>query len=100
MGKTNDSKLNLRVILRDVDELMVLNDEAHHIHDPRMAWFKSIADIHNNLKQKGSGLSLQIDVTATPKQINGAIFVQTITDYPLVEAISQNVVKHPVLPDA
>ncbi|MDA8162915.1 MAG: type III restriction endonuclease subunit R, partial [Desulfobacteraceae bacterium] len=30
---------------------------------------------------------------------NGAIFVQTIADYPLVEAISQNVVKHPVVPD-
>ena len=30
----------------------------------------------------------------------GAIFVQTVADYPLVEAISQNVVKHPVLPDA
>jgi len=28
------------------------------------------------------------------------IFLQTIADYPLVEAISQNVVKHPVLPDA
>jgi type III restriction enzyme len=26
--------------------------------------------------------------------------VQTVADYPLVEAISQNVVKHPVLPDA
>ena len=29
----------------------------------------------------------------------GAIFVQTICDYPLVEAIKQNVVKSPVLPD-
>ncbi len=29
----------------------------------------------------------------------GEIFVQTVADYPLVEAISQNVVKHPVLPD-
>ena len=79
---------------------MVLNDEAHHIHDPRMAWFKSIEDIHNRLKQKGATLSLQVDVTATPRHNNGAIFVQTIADYPLVEAISQNVVKHPVLPDA
>ena len=26
--------------------------------------------------------------------------MQTVADYPLVEAISQNVVKHPVLPDA
>ena len=79
---------------------MVLNDEVHHIHDPRMAWFKSIEDIHNRLKQKGAALSLQVDTTATPKHNNGAIFVQTVADYPLVEAISQNVVKHPVLPDA
>lgn len=98
-GATNDSKIDLGMIVRDIDELMVLNDEAHHIHDPRMAWFKSIEDIHNRLKQKGSALSLQIDVTATPRHNNGAIFVQTVADYPLVEAISQNVVKHPVLPD-
>jgi len=98
-GATNDSKVDLGMIVRDIDELMVLNDEAHHIHDPRMAWFKSIQDIHNRLKQKGAALSLQVDVTATPKHNNGAIFVQTISDYPLVEAISQNVVKHPVLPD-
>lgn len=99
-GATTDSKVDLGMIVRDIDELMVLNDEAHHIHDPRMAWFKSIEDIHNRLRQKGTGLALQLDVTATPKHNNGAIFVQTIADYPLVEAISQNVVKHPVLPDA
>jgi len=99
-GATTDSKVDLGMIVRDVDELVVLNDEAHHIHDPRMAWFKSIEDIHNRLKQKGAAISLQVDVTATPKHNNGAIFVQTIADYPLVEAISQNVVKHPVLPDA
>ena len=98
-GATTDSKVDLGMIVRDIDELIVLNDEAHHIHDPRMAWFKSIEDIHNRLKQKGSALSLQVDVTATPKHNNGAIFVQTVSDYPLVEAISQNVVKHPVLPD-
>jgi type III restriction enzyme len=100
VGATTDSKVDLGMIVRDIDELMVLNDEAHHIHDPRMAWFKSIEDINNRLKQKGAALSLQVDVTATPKHNNGAIFVQTVADYPLVEAISQNVVKHPVLPDA
>ena len=99
-GATTDSKVDLGMIVRDIDELVVLNDEAHHIHDPRMAWFKSIEDIHNRLKQKGDALSLQVDVTATPRHNNGAIFVQTVADYPLVEAISQNVVKHPVLPDA
>lgn len=94
------SNVDLGMIVRDIDELMVLNDEAHHIHDPSMAWFKSIEDIHNRLLLKGSALSLQIDVTATPKHSNGAIFVQTVADYPLVEAISQNVVKHPILPDS
>jgi len=100
VGATTDSKVDLGMIVRDIDELMVLNDEAHHIHDASLAWFKSIEDIHNRLLQKGGSLSLQIDVTATPKHNNGAIFVQTVCDYPLVEAISQNVVKHPVLPDA
>ena len=99
-GATTDSSVDLGMIVRDIDELMVLNDEAHHIHDPKMAWFKSIEDIHNRLLQKGGSLALQVDVTATPKHNNGAIFVQTVSDYPLVEAISQNVVKHPVLPDA
>jgi type III restriction enzyme len=99
-GQTNESKVDLGMIVRDVEELAVLNDEAHHIHDPRMAWFKSIEDIHHRLKQKGASLSLQVDVTATPRHNNGSIFVQTVADYPLVEAISQNVVKHPVLPDA
>ena len=99
-GETNDSKVDLRDIVRDIDELVVINDEAHHIHDSKLAWFKSIEDIHHRLLQKGKSLSLQIDVTATPKHNNGAIFVQTVSDYPLVEAIYQNVVKHPVLPDA
>jgi len=50
------------MIVRHIDELMVLNSEAHHIHNPRMAWFKSIEDIHNRLKQKDAALSLQLDV--------------------------------------
>ncbi len=99
-GATTDSKVDLGDIVRDIEELVVLNDEAHHIHDKKMVWFKSIEDIHNRLKHKGTFLSMQIDVTATPKHNNGAIFVQTVADYPLVEAIYQNVVKRPVLPDS
>ena len=99
VGKTNDSKVDLGEIVRDVDELMIINDEAHHIHDPKMAWFTSIEDIHNKLLQKGKKLALQIDVTATPKNNRGEIFVQTVSDYPLVEAIHQGVVKNPVVPD-
>lgn len=100
VGKTTDSRTDLGEIVREIDELAVFNDEAHHIHDPRLAWFQCIQDIHHRLLQKDLKLSLQLDVTATPRHNNGAIFVQTVSDYPLVEAIAQNVVKHPVLPDA
>jgi type III restriction enzyme len=94
--------LDLGKVLRSdaIKDLVVLNDEAHHIHDSSLAWFRSIEDISNKLKLKtGNGIALQTDFSATPKHNNGAIFVQTICDYPLVEAIRQNVVKAPVLPD-
>jgi len=83
-----------------IKDLVVLNDEAHYIHDSSLAWFKNIEDISNKLKLKiGYEIVLQTDFSATPKHNNGAIFVQTICDYPLVEAMQQNVVKSPVLPD-
>lgn len=100
VGKTNDSSVDLGEVVREIDELAVFNDEAHHIHDNRLAWFQCIQDIHHRMLQKDLRLTIQVDVTATPRHENGAIFVQTVSDYPLVEAIAQNVVKHPVLPDA
>ena len=99
-GKTNESRTDLGAIIRDVPDLIVLNDEAHHIHDEALAWFKNLEEISNQLRLKGSKLSVQFDLTATPRHENGAIFIQTISDYPLVEAIRQGVVKTPVLPDA
>ncbi len=99
-GRTGESRLDLGAVIRGVPDLVVLNDEAHHIHDERLAWFQSIRDISDRLRLKGSRLAAQFDLTATPKHDDGAIFVQTISDYPLVEAIRQGVVKHPVLPDA
>jgi type III restriction enzyme len=100
VAKTTGSSIDLGIIIRDVPDLVVLNDEAHHLHDPKSAWFKAIEDITMRLRQKGSDLSVQFDLTATPRRNDGSIFVQTISDYPLVEAIRQDVVKTPVLPDA
>lgn len=79
VAKTSDSKVNLGDIVREVDELMVINDEAHHVHDERLAWFKSIEDISNKMKMKGKKLSIQVDVTATPKHNNGAIYELFLT---------------------
>ena len=95
-----ESHIDLGDIVRNkVDEMLILNDEAHHIHDKKLKWFESIQDVHNNLVQKGKKLSLQVDFTATPKNNKGIIFPHTIVDYPLVEAITQNIVKQPILPD-
>ena len=52
VSATTESKVDLGMIVRDIDELMIINDEAHHIHDASLAWFKSIEDIHNQLLQK------------------------------------------------
>jgi len=96
---TTDSKIDLGVIVRTVPDLVVINDEAHHVRADT-DWFRQIADLDAGLKRKGSGLAAQFDLTATPRHSQGGIFVQTISDYPLVEAIAQGVVKTPVLPDA
>lgn len=97
--KTTDSLLDLGDIVRQVDDLIVFNDEAHHIHE-KNAWFENIQDIVFRMRQSGRRFAGQFDVTATPKHNSGKIFVNTISDYPLVEAIRQNVVKKPVIPDA
>ncbi|TBR20767.1 type III restriction endonuclease subunit R [bacterium] len=100
VGRTTDSQADLGELVREVGELAVFNDEGHHFHDARMAGFKAIQDIHHRMLQADGRLAIQVDVTATPRHDNGSIFVQTVSDYPLVEAIHQNVVKHPILPDA
>ncbi|MGI8840808.1 MAG: DEAD/DEAH box helicase [Caulobacteraceae bacterium] len=99
VARTTDSKLDLGVLVRTVADLVVINDEAHHVRKGT-GWFAQIADLDAGLRRNGSGLAAQFDLTATPRHENGAIFVQTVCDYPLVEAIAQGVVKTPVLPDA
>ena len=84
-------------ILRHED-LLVINDEAHHVHDEELAWYKSIISFHENLlKRKKKGLSLLFDLTATPKDQNGTFFPWIITDYPLAQAIEDKIVKTPLI---
>jgi type III restriction enzyme len=80
------------------DDLLVINDEAHHVHDEDLAWYKSINSFHENLlKRKKKGLSLLFDLTATPKDQNGTYFPWIITDYPLAQAIEDKIVKTPLI---
>lgn len=72
--------------------LMVLNDEAHHTHDEDSEWNNVIRRMH-----EARPLSLQLDVTATPRYQTGQLFPWTISDYPLKQAILDGIVKRPIV---
>ena len=79
-------------------ELLIINDEAHHVHDTDLEWYKVILNLHQNLREKfSSKLSLQLDFTATPKDQNGTFFPWIICDYPLAQAIEDRIVKAPLI---
>jgi type III restriction enzyme len=71
--------------------LMVINDEAHHTHDEKSEWNNILRDIHNVRP-----IVAQLDMSATPRFQKGSLFPWTIYDYPLKQAIFDNVVKRPV----
>ena len=73
--------------------LMVLNDEAHHTHDEKLGWNEVIRDLHETVPD---GLAMQLDVTATPRHQKGNLFAWTVFDYPLKQAIIDNIVKTPI----
>jgi type III restriction enzyme len=81
-----------RIITRGMT-VAVINDEAHHTHDEESEWNKTIRSLH---KQVSGGLAAQFDFTATPRHSKGQLFSWTVFDYPLKQAIIDNVVKRPL----
>ena len=71
--------------------LLVVNDEAHHTHDEGSKWNEVIQNIH-----KETPITAQLDFSATPRFQKGGIFPWTISDFPLKQAIVENIVKRPV----
>jgi len=97
-AKALDTGEALRDRITNHPRLMVMNDEAHHLHDPELAWNKAIDALHLQSLSKGNaGICLQLDFTATPKDINGELFRHIICDFPLGEAVDAGIVKVPVL---
>lgn len=72
--------------------LMVLNDEAHHLHNDHLEWNKTLIGLHNR-----NPLVAWLDFSATPKLQNGTIFPWVVTDYPLAQAVEQQIVKFPIV---
>lgn len=80
--------------VKELKDLVVLNDEAHHVHDEDLAWSQSLLGIHRYL---AAGLALWLDFSATPKDQKGMYFAWTICDYPLAQAVEDRIVKAPLI---
>jgi type III restriction enzyme len=78
-------------IAKRAGHLLVVNDEAHHTHDEESEWNKVIRSLHQE-----TPLTAQLDFSATPRFQKGAIFPWTVSDYPLKQAILDNIVKRPM----
>jgi type III restriction enzyme len=98
LGQTpKDIATNQRPMLeriRGLKDLVVINDEAHHVHDEDLAWSQSLLSLHEALPK---GLSLWLDFSATPKDQNGMYYPWTICDYPLAQAVEDRIVKAPIV---
>jgi type III restriction enzyme len=80
------------------DDVMVINDEAHHVHDDELEWWKILEKLHKDLaKRTASGLVAQLDFSATPKDQNGTFFPWVVSDYPLAQAVEDKIVKAPLV---
>ena len=89
--------------LSGLEDLVVINDEAHHIHENKnygeiteVEWQKSL----NKIAEKKGKKFIQIDFSATPYDVTGSgqtrtkhFFPHTIVDFDLRKAIHKGLVK-------
>jgi type III restriction enzyme len=80
--------------IRSLDHLLVLNDEAHHVHDDELAWNQTLLNLNAALP---NGLAAWLDFSATPRFQGGAHFPWIICDYPLAQAVEDCIVKAPTI---
>ncbi|KPL90669.1 DEAD/DEAH box helicase family protein [Herpetosiphon geysericola] len=93
-----DTGAALRQRISSHPRILVLNDEAHHLHDEENAWNNALESLHTTSLGRGNaGISMQIDLTATPKHNDGSLFRHIICDTPLGEAVDGGIIKVPVL---
>ncbi|QSR89179.1 DEAD/DEAH box helicase family protein [Methylacidiphilum caldifontis] len=80
--------------IKSLSDLVVINDEAHHVHDENLAWSQTLLNINSSLPK---GLALWLDFSATPKDQKGMYFPWTVCDYPLAQAVEDRIVKAPLI---
>lgn len=81
-------------------DLMVINDEAHHVHSASDAeikrWQESLETLREKISKNEGSLFFQYDFTATPFTIEGKkkeFFPHVVYDFGLVEAMRSRLVK-------
>ena len=86
--------------LAERGRLIVINDEAHHLHDEvrsdtgePLVVLRSLEALH----RRSGGVELQLDLSATPRHQTSALFAEVVVDYPLSAAIDDGIVKRPVI---
>ncbi len=81
--------------VKSLKDLVVMNDEAHHVHDEDLQWSQSLLAIQRALPK---GLALWLDFSATPRVgSTGPFFAWTVCDYPLAQAVEDRIVKAPLI---
>lgn len=80
--------------IKELDNLLVMNDEAHHVHDDELKWNESLLSIHNSIP---GGLKMWLDFSATPKTPDNTYYPWIICDYPLAQAVEDRIVKVPLI---
>jgi len=76
------------------DRILVVNDEAHHVHDDRLEWWKTIRRVDEAATE---GVVAQLDFSATPRDQQGTPFREIVVDYPLAQAVEDGIVKIPII---
>ena len=80
--------------LKALPDLVVINDEAHHVHRQGLAWSRSLLEIHCALPK---GIGAWLDFSATPWDQKRMHFPWTVVDYPLAQAVEDRIVKVPLI---
>lgn len=97
-AKALDTGEALRKRVTSHPNLMVINDEAHHLWDPDSAWVDAMNFLNDAYKERnGLGINAQLDFSATPKDKDGNLFKHIVSDSPLGEAVDAGIVKVPII---
>ena len=94
-GEEFISRKPLLKIVAKYDDLVVINDEAHHAWTDELVWNEFIFKLNEELNRRNKNFIMQLDFSATPQYPGDRMvyFPHIIYDYPLGDVIRDKIVK-------